>query len=88
MSPVAPRTVGLAVALTASLAAAVGLAVGALTRPLGRRPEPRPGRSGIHNVPPRPPLWDAHPRSGPIIATPDLRDVSPVPPENNHAPTR
>lgn len=86
MSPVAPRTVGLAVAITASLAAAAGLAAGSLLRPFGRRRSPRRAEFGIHKVPARPPLWDARPATGPILAVPDLRDVSPVPPEDNHAP--
>ena len=87
MSPVAPRSVGLAVAVAASVAAAAGIVVGALLTPITRRPAPVRSREfGIHKVPARPRLWDSHPATGPIIAVPDLRDVAPVPPENNHAP--
>ncbi|MGV3714240.1 hypothetical protein [Pseudolysinimonas sp.] len=86
MSPVAPRTVGLAVAVTASLAAAAGLVVGAVTRPPARRPRTRSGEFGIRNVPARPPLWDARPTTGPILTVPGFRDASVVGPENNHAP--
>lgn len=88
MSPVAPRTVGLAVALAASVAAAAGITLGALTRPFARRKATRTPQFGIHRVPARPPLWDARPSTGPILAVPDLRDVAPVPPENNHAPAQ
>ena len=86
MTPVAPRTVGLAVAVAASLAAAAGLAVGALARPFHRPARPRSGEFGIHNVPRRPPLWDAHPAARPTDAIPDVHEVSPVPAHDNHAP--
>ena len=85
MSPVAPRTVGIAVVLSASLAAAVGLVVGTFTRPLARRAARAP-RFGIHQVPARPALWDARPTGTRPTAVPDPRDTAPVPPENNHAP--
>lgn len=84
MSPVAPRTVGLVVALAASVAAAAGLAAGALLRPF-TRPPARANGFGIHRVPARPPLWDARPSTGPMRAVGDPRDAAPVPPENNHA---
>ncbi len=88
MSPVAPRTVGLAVALAASLAATAGLVVGALARPFPPRRPTRTAEFGIHRVPSRPPLWDAHPATGPVLAVPDLHDIPPVPPQDNHAPAR
>jgi hypothetical protein len=86
MSPVAPRTVGLAVAVAASLAAAAGLVVGAVTRPASRRTRARSGEFGIHKVPARPPLWDARPSTGPILTVPGFREAATVGPEDKHAP--
>lgn len=88
MSPVAPRTVGLAVAVAASLAAAAGLVVGTVTRPVARRSRSRSrsGEFGIHNVPARPRLWDAHPSTGPILTVPGFREAAAVGPEDKHAP--
>jgi len=84
MSHVARRSVGL-IAL-ASVAAAAGVAVGALAAPLTRRRATGERAFGIHRVPARPALWDARPSTGPLVAIPAPRDVSPVPPESNHAP--
>jgi hypothetical protein len=84
MSPIAPRSVGLVVALTASVAAAAGLVAGALLRPFTPRRPARSGEYGIRNVPSRPPLWDARPGAGAVLTVPGLHEASAVPPEDRH----
>jgi hypothetical protein len=83
-NPSPGRAVSVTVAIAVPVTAAVLVAVGRLLRrptvTLTRVPE-----LGIRNVPARPPLWRTvgpPPMTGPI----DLSAVSPVPPENPHAP--
>jgi hypothetical protein len=77
------RAIGVTAAIAASLTAALAVAIGTHRRrpasPVTRVPE-----LGIGSVPDRPPLWRS--RGGPATGPISLTAVSPVPPENPHAP--
>lgn len=77
-----PPALGRTFVVLAPLAAAVGAVIAIVRR---SRRSPFTTRSSIRDVPARPALWDARP-STPVVGRASLRDVSPVPPENNHAP--
>jgi hypothetical protein len=77
------RAIGVTVAIAASLTAALAVAIGSRRQRPAAPPVHVP-ELGIGSVPERPPLWRS--KGGPATGPISLSAVSPVPPENPHAP--